>query len=714
MPEVVEPMLHDLQERGLSCAPHVVSRLVAELHGDEESIREVVARLAPAQRAGLHSLPTPLPLVPAIARAFHDLLLPARDRDLLLAVSVCLDDDLDPLVEFDGRSALEIAAAPVGRHLIVRAGRARMVDPRLAIWIRSRTDPAVIGAVHDRLSAIFAARGDRVSADWHRARASVDRDPAAAAELTRIARELSEAGYPDRALLLAREATEHAEGVALDEALLVAGASAVGAGFVVEASARLGRLFSGGAERYRLQGLAGLLTARAHLHGAVPEVDPGTLRPRSDDPEDWYSWTRAAALAAVLCAERSDRVGMRSWLDALREGAARVGAERTLRDPVVALSWLIAGERDVDDVAGSGPVSGRMLRALRAAVAGEVDRGLRILRAADDTMEGETDPLVAGFEFSPVVQAYRSVVEALLLVWRGDLGPAREHLSHAALHLPVAMPFAGLGVVLLRRLDLAVFGDLGPIARALTAALPAAVKIDRLIDRGIRSYLAGDFDDAAASVELWLDLGAPQTTMSVPGLDEVALTWEVGTRAPGIVAPPDLILAHELRMRIAKTTEGRWRTERDEVRASARTLRSPFSRARVEAMIGAQCAIRDERVAARSHLRSAQRLFELSGAAAWAESVERRLTRLDIEEGRRTSGADPLAACRHAWSLLLTAREVEVAMLAVDGAANRDIAQALGVSVRTVEVHLGRVFGKLDVRRRVELTALAHRTNQHL
>lgn len=53
-------------------------------------------------------------------------------------------------------------------------------------------------------------------------------------------------------------------------------------------------------------------------------------------------------------------------------------------------------------------------------------------------------------------------------------------------------------------------------------------------------------------------------------------------------------------------------------------------------------------------------------------------------------------------------------MQAVGGAANRDIGEALNVSVRTVEVHLGRVFSKLDVRSRVELTVLAHRTNQHL
>ena len=713
-PSDIEALIELLLAGELGCAPHVVARLAAELNADALTIREVAGRLTPAQRHGLRPLPNPLPLVPTIARAFHDLILPARDRDLLLALSVSLDDRLAPLLDFDGRSAVEIAAAPVGRHLVLRVGRARFIDPRLAIWLRARTAATVVGAVHDRLSTICADHGDRVGADWHRARASFHGDPATAGELTRIARELSEAGHPDRALLLAREATKHAVGVDRDEAYLVAGASSVGAGFAVEAAAWLGRLFPHGAERFRLQGLAGLITARAHLHGTVPDVDPGSLRPRTDDPDDWYSWARAAALAAVLCAERDDRSGMRSWLEALREGSARVGAERSLRDPAVALTWLIAGERDRDDVSGSGPMTGRMLRGLRAALDGDVDRGLRLLGTANDAMEAEVDPLVAGFEYSPVVRAYGAVVEALLLSWRGDIGVARDRLIRAALELPIAIPFAGLGVVLARRLDLAVLGAVGPVSRALTAAFPPTVQIDQLLDRAIEAFLAGDFDDAATSVRLWLDLGAPQTTFSVPGLDEVALTWEADGADSGIVAPPEVFLAHELRIRIATMTDGRWRTEREEVHLVARTLRSPFARARVEAMLGIQCAIRDEHVVARRHLQSAQRLFELAGATAWARSIHDRLDRLDLLDGSGDAVADPLEACRHAWSQLLTARELEAAMLAVGGAGNREIAAALNVSVRTVEVHLGRVFAKLDVRKRVELTALAHRTNQHL
>jgi DNA-binding NarL/FixJ family response regulator len=54
----------------------------------------------------------------------------------------------------------------------------------------------------------------------------------------------------------------------------------------------------------------------------------------------------------------------------------------------------------------------------------------------------------------------------------------------------------------------------------------------------------------------------------------------------------------------------------------------------------------------------------------------------------------------------LTAREAEVARLVAEGCSNRETAERLGISVRTVEGHLIRIFDKLGVRSRVELVRL--------
>ena len=51
----------------------------------------------------------------------------------------------------------------------------------------------------------------------------------------------------------------------------------------------------------------------------------------------------------------------------------------------------------------------------------------------------------------------------------------------------------------------------------------------------------------------------------------------------------------------------------------------------------------------------------------------------------------------------LTEREREVLQLVIEGKSNKLIADALGISVRTVEVHRARVFDKMEVRSAVEL-----------
>ena len=54
----------------------------------------------------------------------------------------------------------------------------------------------------------------------------------------------------------------------------------------------------------------------------------------------------------------------------------------------------------------------------------------------------------------------------------------------------------------------------------------------------------------------------------------------------------------------------------------------------------------------------------------------------------------------------LTRREYEVAVLAAQGLSNRRIAEQLGLSVRTIDAHLSRVFGKWDLHARSELAEL--------
>jgi DNA-binding CsgD family transcriptional regulator len=71
------------------------------------------------------------------------------------------------------------------------------------------------------------------------------------------------------------------------------------------------------------------------------------------------------------------------------------------------------------------------------------------------------------------------------------------------------------------------------------------------------------------------------------------------------------------------------------------------------------------------------------------------------------SGATPRTTALHGVESL-TASERRIAELAAEGQTNRDIAQVLFVTPKTVEVHLTNAYRKLGIRSRRELpSALA-------
>ena len=114
----------------------------------------------------------------------------------------------------------------------------------------------------------------------------------------------------------------------------------------------------------------------------------------------------------------------------------------------------------------------------------------------------------------------------------------------------------------------------------------------------------------------------------------------------------------------------------------------PFERARTLLALGAARRHALQRRAARSTLQEALVVFEQLGAAPWADRVTDELKRIS---GRRPSGE-------------LTEAELRVATLAATGSRNKEIATTLVIEVGTVEAHLSRVYRKLGVRSRAELS----------
>ena len=497
---------------------------------------------------------------------------------------------------------------------------------------------------------------------------------------------------------------------------------------------------------------AGLLAVRGAMHRAGQRLAQAReLLDRFDLPRDewqvmraWCSLFGKAGFDSDLAPEdpilelESAPVSDTALFGAIR--ALVLGLERGLAGDAVGAARRLASSRDdvgaTEGFAVSDVDRSPLMRAERAVAiallelwAGEVGRSANGLRQAASDL--------------PIALAFGGLGAALArrieLISTGEIGPWARAIE-AVLPQPV------LGV---RREDL--------IDRAVSAHLngrraEAETLVALADERALRGFGCG---------------------LHVPGLDAASEDLTVSDegsmhrREPAGSArftgrrTPDARLASELRHRMRCVDRAGFAADHAAVAERARGIVSPYERARTELMLARACAAYGASDLAERHLVAAEHLFADCGASGWLRAVaaereaqsgravvgevEPPRPRSDIEHratgatvtGRSSSpieasnarrGASDsagrpaapatapaapetwdLADCRAAWAEVLTERELEVAMLVVEGTSNRDAAARLFVSVRTVEVHVGRVFSKLAVHSRVELTVLAHR-----
>lgn len=211
------------------------------------------------------------------------------------------------------------------------------------------------------------------------------------------------------------------------------------------------------------------------------------------------------------------------------------------------------------------------------------------------------------------------------------------------------------------------------------------------------------YDEAAAafrpSVTGWVDpghqliapnriealIGAGRLDEAVPLLDD----WEALGRR--LDRPRALATAWRARglQRAATGDHGRATEAFERALAQHDRFESPFEQARTMLALGSHRRRVGKRSAARSTLEDAAGIFDTLGATPWLERTRRESARIS---GRRPSAYDEL-----------TDAEERVATLVARGRSNKDVANALYISVKTVEVTLTRVYRKLGVRSRAEL-----------
>jgi DNA-binding CsgD family transcriptional regulator/tetratricopeptide (TPR) repeat protein len=122
-------------------------------------------------------------------------------------------------------------------------------------------------------------------------------------------------------------------------------------------------------------------------------------------------------------------------------------------------------------------------------------------------------------------------------------------------------------------------------------------------------------------------------------------------------------------------------------------LSRPFTRARLQLAWGEWLRRHQRVMEARGPLRLAREAFDALGALPWGERARQELRATGVASQRR--GATPIDR--------LTPHELQIAHMVAEGLSNRQIAEQLYLSHRTVGAHLYRIFPKLGVTSRSQI-----------
>ena len=670
-------LLHD--EEGLAVAPHVAALLADRLAGNVGGILQTAAVLDPEQLTGARALPDPLPVTPATTAVYGAAVdaLTESERTTLLLAAVAVSRRTSTLLAASGLALDELIGGAVADHVRFVAGHFEIIDPRMRSLVHDTASLAERTRAHERL----AEASEPGIAEWHASLAALAGLPGIATPLIALARDALTRGDSTWAYDVAREAASQAIGGEQSHAELTAGVAALQSGFVLDAVHWLGRVLRSGDPRAD-RALAPYTIAVALAHGHVPDSDVEAGLARG-------SGVGAAAAAAGLHAERGDVASAHRWLEIAGDGEL-AGLAR---------AWCaVFGIGDAPPESSTTP----WLHGYLSVCAGlalvcdnDTDAAARVLATTSLSLSRTGMDVAA----TPLLDAHLRVAGALASVGSGDYALAALALEEAAFVSPVSLVFAGLGAATARRLAVLMTGDVTTLPAALARVQPgpasAVVRRQALIDQSFSALFDGHATEAAAFLSMATEQPARGIELVLPSPDEVR-AWLNADQRPRAEAAARRVDAASARLRASLALDpSRHRADHWVAAVEAsRAVRNPWQRALTEHELGTAMTRAGDAAAGRPHLLLATELCFQSGAAALTAHV--RVTQHDEPRGRDD------------WADGLTEREFEVASLVVLGTTNRDVATRLHLSVRTVEVHVARVFAKLDVHSRTELSYVVY------
>jgi DNA-binding CsgD family transcriptional regulator len=711
-----------LDAQGSGLALEVRARLLDEAAGNPLALVELPSALYSGNVVEMPWMSEPLPLTAKLERAFaaRSVDLPADARTALV-VAAALDGNDVPVVL---RAAGIVEGKVMAVDVLEPAIAARLIDIDGTSF--SFRHPLVRSALY--AAASFAERRDAHAAIadalagepdrrvWHRAASSVGPDRAIADELESAADRARRRGATGVALAALQRAAKLTDDPAL----------------------RGSRLLRAGEMAFELGGpdLGNRFLRDAESHDLAPteRIRLSLLRELFEDEGLWAGTARVAAFVEVIDQVRiaGDIELALKFLVAVAQRCWWANLDQETRDLVVAAAERMPLAKDspaliailafADPIEHGGVVIDRIAG---LDVHGDHDAGAVRLLGAAATAVGAFD-LSPGFLATSVnglraegrigLLAQALVSQAWAAFFLGDWRlaiPAAEEAGRLARE--TAQPRWAAAAQLCAATLAAVRGDyeaadvlaaeaeplLLPmaahptlafvqLARGLTALsrgrhTDAYEHLRRIFDPAdiayhpfVRCWTIGDLAEAAARCGRAEDAQALVST-----LDPVAER----SRSPLLRVGMDYarpLLADD------DVAEGLFNAA-----LSAEMSHWPLHRARVLLAYGSWLRRRLRVAESRAPLRAARQEFDALGAIPWGERARQELRAAGERSRQRTP---------EAWNEL-SPQELQIAQMAAGGLTNREIGQNLYLSHRTVGSHLYRIFPKLGVTSRSQLTA---------
>ena len=699
----------------------VRDEIVAETRGNPLALLELPRGVTAAELAGGFGLPGALPLTGRIEDSFRRqiMALPEQARRLLLVAAA--DPTGDPVLVWRAAGRLGIGAAaarPVAEAGLAEFGaRVRFRHPLVRSAAYRVASAQGRQEVHRVLAEATDPEADPDRRAWHRARAAAGPDEDVAAELERSAgRAQARGGLAAAAAFLERAAELTAEPARRAERTLAAAQADMRAGAFSRALELLATAEAGPVDD--VQG------ARSDLLRGQIAFASG---PGSDAP---LLLLKAARRLEPLDQDLARETYLDAWLAALYAGHLAVGGD--LEEVSRAARAMPAPPRPprpadllLDGLAllvTDGPAAAAP--ALRQAISGFADadipaekvfrwgRAARIIYQALWDSEGwrlTTGHVQLARDAGALDQLpFLLVVLAVADVARGDFAAAASLIAETDAVCEATGSHIAPYAAMVLAASVGRQAEAAPLIRAVLEQAPAqgegaavtwAHWVAALLYNGL-----GRYADALAAARQASGHRLVHISMwALPELVEAAArTGNTGLAGEALhqlsewtqAGRTDWGLGVEARCRaLLSDGEAADRLYQEAITRLGRTgMRPDLARARL--LYGEWLRRERRRTDAREQLRAACELLEAIGMEAFAGRARREL---------RAAGATARGRAVSARAEL-TAQEAQIARLAADGLSNPEIGTRLFLSPRTVQYHLGKVFTKLDIASRTQLS----------